>query len=81
MFYLFDKALFFNDLRIDARAGAKPPPSQKHAYTIRKKCFLPHFNSGAGGRVNPKTPKKHFFCVRHAEGMRKHGANRTEAIA
>ena len=24
MFYLFDKALFFNDLRIDARAGAKP---------------------------------------------------------
>jgi len=22
-------------------------------YANRKKCFLPHLNSGAGGRVNP----------------------------
>jgi len=28
--------------------------------------FFTSLISWAGGRVNPITPKKHFFCVRHA---------------
>jgi hypothetical protein len=44
--------------------------------------FFTSFLLGGGWAGKPENPtKKHFFCVRHAEGMRKHGANRTEAIA
>jgi hypothetical protein len=34
----------------------------------KKKCFLPHFHSGAGGWANPKTPQKN---TSFALGMRR----------
>jgi len=66
--------------------GLRPRPrinSQKYLQTIKKKCFLPHFYPWAGGKT-PKPHKKHFFCVRHAEGMRActHGAkHRSDSVA
>ena len=80
---VFDNVLFLNDLRIDARAGASPPPSQKHAYTIRKKCFLPHFHSGAGGRASPTPPQKNTSFALGMRRVRSRGVacNVSEAIA
>jgi len=52
-------------------------PRKKHTYVFakthktrianKKKCFLPHFTLGAGGRVNPKTQKNTSFAL----GMRR----------
>jgi len=75
--------VFLDNLRIDARAGASPPPSQKHAYTIRKKCFLPHFHSGAGGRASPTPPQKNTSFALGMRRVRSRGVacNVSEAIA
>jgi len=49
----------------------------------KKKCFLSHFHPR--GRVGGKTRyphKKHFFCVRHAEGLRsKVRKHRSDSVA
>jgi hypothetical protein len=51
---------------------------------MKKKCFLPHFLLVGGWAGKPYTPKKHFFRVRHAKGMRActHGAtHRSDSVA
>jgi len=55
-----------------ALAKNTPTSSQKlikHAYNIKRSVFT-SFSRGGGGGKTQKPHKKHFFCVRHAEGMR-----------
>jgi len=64
--------------------GAKPRP-RKNSFFQQKEVFFTSFSLVGGWVGKPENPtKKHFFCVRHAEGMRActHGAtHRSDSVA
>ena len=62
--------------------------TQIHAYIyatcIKRSVFYPlTFGGGWVGKPeNPQQKTLHFFCVRHAKGMRQHGAqHRSDSVA